>query len=403
MGAKARCNPYHLSKDKFEDGFTSTEWSAPTLTSPEEIRALLDSFHLCGRKIKCLEMIGTDYCHDPERIEETAYQQQKELPEVLRQRRSSYGHIPGATLFRREATIDEPVLVGFEDNDRFEINTPQVPEFRMSMSHIPWYITSRHGSSNVTADILFSPCIGQTVTKVEVNTYFATKHPSYATAFKEPSFQRELVSNVTLWFENGVGLRIGGWLDYCQVNCIDRNGKTLEMRYEELKPALFNWEDLHTDERIGFQAHSAALFLGQKGSSRCSFSARTIYPQGELMWRAYIAPDAFVLLEWCVAHKSGTFFMDCEEYEYSVDQWWALLAEAERLLAIPAFDQLFDELVGWNICYDSGANCLLESLNAHGADYWKHREMYRELLQDLQAWSKLALVKDGIMCIGDPL
>lgn len=404
MCAKGHYNLYNLGKDEFEDGYFSSEkWSSPTLVSPEKIRALLDSFHLRGRKVSCLKMISTDYCHASDRIEEVAYQQQKELPEELRRRRSDYSHIPREILFEREAMIDEPLLIGFEDKDRFEIDALHAGKFRMSMNCIPWCVISRFGGSNVTADILFTPCIGQTVTDVEINTYLATKHPLYGTAFQEPPFQRELVSNITLWLDNDIGLRIGGWIDFCRVDCIDHNGKILEMRYEELKPALYNWEDLHTDERVGFQAHSSALFFGSKGGSCCNFAARTIYPKGELEWRAYINPEGFLLLEWCVTHKSGAYFMDCDGYEYSAEEWRALLAEAERLLAVATFDELFDELVGWNIRYDSGANCLLESLNAYGAGYWKNREMYRELLQDLYAWSKLALAEDGFMCIGDPL
>lgn len=402
MCVKACYNSYHLSKDKFESVFTSAEWSAPTLVSPAEIRALLDSFHLCGREIRCLKMIGTDYGHDSDGIEEVAYQQQRELPEELRQCRSSYGHIPGEILFRRAVQIDEPLLIGFTDNARFEIDTPQEPEFRMSMSCIPWCVSSRYGRSNVTADILFAPCIGRIVTEVEVNTYLATKHPMYGTPFESSPFERELVSNVILWLDNDVGLRIGGWIDYCRVDCVDRNGKALEMRYEELKPALYNWEDLHTDERVGFEADCPELLLGPKAAGLSGYSPLVIYPKGEEKWRAYIRKEDSLLLNWIVAHRSGALSAELSICEYTATEWWEILDEAERLLAIPTFDQFFDELVGWNVYINKNGNFLLGELNDRGVDYWKSREIYPKLLRDLRTWSKLALAGNEIMCVGDP-
>jgi len=69
--------------------------------------------------------------------------------------------------------------------------------------------------------------------------------------FNDNHTKRELVSDIVLRLENGFGLRVGGWNDYCHVDCIDENGKTLCIPFSELKPALFNWEDLHNDEITG--------------------------------------------------------------------------------------------------------------------------------------------------------
>ena len=38
--------------------FSSSEWSAPTMVSAEEIKNRISSFNLVGRKIKALRMIG---------------------------------------------------------------------------------------------------------------------------------------------------------------------------------------------------------------------------------------------------------------------------------------------------------------------------------------------------------
>ena len=44
---------YSKGRDNFKDyTFSAREWSAPTMVSPKEIRERIDSFALCGRKIK---------------------------------------------------------------------------------------------------------------------------------------------------------------------------------------------------------------------------------------------------------------------------------------------------------------------------------------------------------------
>ena len=44
---------YSKGNDNFKDyTFSAREWSAPTMASPKEIRDRIDSFALCGRKIK---------------------------------------------------------------------------------------------------------------------------------------------------------------------------------------------------------------------------------------------------------------------------------------------------------------------------------------------------------------
>ncbi|MDO4515069.1 MAG: hypothetical protein Q4B72_13685, partial [Lachnospiraceae bacterium] len=82
---------FSKGKDEFKDyTFSAREWSAPTMVSPKEIREMIDSFALCGRRIKRMRLIGLSYLHTRDWIEEAAYQQVKHLPEEERQRRSTY-------------------------------------------------------------------------------------------------------------------------------------------------------------------------------------------------------------------------------------------------------------------------------------------------------------------------
>ena len=114
---------YTKGKNNFKDDtFSSREWSAPTMVSPDEIRNKIDALALCGRKIKRMRLIGLSYFHTRDWVEEAAYRQVEHLPEEERQRKSNYLTIDPDMQFSRYAQIDEPILIEFEDGDIFELS-----------------------------------------------------------------------------------------------------------------------------------------------------------------------------------------------------------------------------------------------------------------------------------------
>ena len=128
---------YTKGNNEFENGFFSAcEWSAPYIVSPDEIRELVSSFNLEGRKIKEIRIIGLAYNLRREWIEDRAYTNldDKELTEEEKQNQSEYENIDPELQIARFAEIDEPLLVAFEDGDVFEIDIPQEPEYRLSMN-----------------------------------------------------------------------------------------------------------------------------------------------------------------------------------------------------------------------------------------------------------------------------
>ena len=232
-----------MDYDYFIDNiFSARQWSAEMLEEPEEIKALIDSFDLVGRTIKTMRFIGLDYRHGREDIEDIAYNTRKNLEhyEEERQRQSDYDNIPDDVPFSRFAEIDEPIMIMFEDNDVFEIETTYAPSFSMSMNSIPWYIKHGINAPNIDAAILFSPCVGHVIKDVQVRTYKTKQHPMYFRPFDEEESERTLVSDVVLWMDNGIGIAISAWIDYCHVVCIDSNNSVLSMPFSELKTALFN-------------------------------------------------------------------------------------------------------------------------------------------------------------------
>lgn len=387
---------YSKGRDDFKDyTFSAREWSAPTMVSPKEIRERIDSFALCGRKIKRMRLIGLSYFHTRDWVEEAAYRQVEHLPEEERQLKSNYPTIDPTMQFSRYAQIDEPFLIEFEDGDVFEIDTPQDPEFRMSMNCIPWWIGAGTNQPNVEADILFSPCIGQKIVSVEVNTYTTDKDPMAFAAFYEPPYRRELVSDITIRLENGAGLQIRPDLDYCEVSCVDADNEWLKISFRNLKQALFNWDDLHNDEATGFEAESHTLFFGRKGASHTESPYMSLSSNCKENSCLHISVEDFLMLDWCVSLATESWFDEYGEYHFSYKEWHDLLDEADKLLSVGSFDTLFDELIE----RQGDDNYMMWKLNSRGASFWKERDKYRTQIKDIRKWSDLVLNPNGTMAI----
>ena len=387
---------YSKGRDNFKEyTFSAREWSAPTMVSPTEIRERIDSFALCGRKIKRMRLIGLSYFHTRDWVEEAAYRQVEHLPEEERQRRSNYPTIDPAMQFSRYAQIDEPILIEFEDGDVFEIDTPQDPEFRMSMNCIPWWINAGTNQPNIEADILFSPCIGQEVVSVEVNTRTTDKDPMFFCSFDEPPYQRVLVSNITLRLGNGLGLQISPDIDYCEVVCVDASNEWVKISFSELKDALFNWDDLHNDETTGFEAESHMLFFGRKGAKHTEAPYMTLSSSGKDNACLHISVEDFLMLDWSISLAIGSWFDEYGEYHFSHNEWYDLLDEAWRILSADDFDTLFDELIE----RQGKGNYMMWKLNSYGASFWKDRDKYRTQIKDIREWSDLVLGPNDTMHI----
>lgn len=383
-------------KDNFTNGtFSAREWSAPTLTSPKEIQALLDSFALCGRRVKRMRIIGMSYFHTRDWVEDAAYRQLEHLPKEQREERSNYPAIDPDMLLLRYAEIDEPFLIQFEDGDVFEICIRCDPEFRMSMNCIPWEIEAGVNEPNADANIIFAPCVGREIVAIETNTYTTDKDPMFFRAFDEPPYERKFVSSIILWLDSGIGIKIEPFADYCEVSCVDSSEEYVKLPFSELKSALYNWEDLHTDDVTGFEAESHTLFFGRKGAERVEEPYMTLTSTGNAASRLHISVEDFLVLDWCISLATGTWFDEYKDYHYSCAEWFALLNEANKILSFECFDALFDEL----IARQGDESFMLWKLNSYGASFWKEKEKYRTQLGDLKTWSQLVLSPDDTMDI----
>lgn len=359
--------------------FSGKEWSAPTLEYAEEIKKELEKMQLVGRQIKKMKMIGLSYYLTRDWIESTAYRKLSHLPEDERQEMSNYKNISPDMKFSRYSEIDEPFLIEFEDGDVFEIDTPHDTCYRFSMNCIPWYINAGTNLPNADANKLFSVCVGKKIVEIEVC--------EYTNGFEA---EKGFVSRIVIWLEDNIGLCIHPVFDYCRVSCINKNNEDVLIPFKELKDALFNYEDLHTDELLDFEG-SHTLYFGKKGSEHTETPYMSLVPS-KMDTALYISVDDFDLFRWSMTIALKEDFDEYGDYSLSYNQWKEILIEAKKILDFKSFDDLFDYIVAQ---FDHS----IWYMNHRGANFWKDKEKYAAQLSDVLKWSELALEKDDILNI----
>lgn len=359
--------------------FSGKEWSAPTLKYAAEIKKELEKMQLVGRQIKKMKMIGLSYYLTRDWIESAAYNMLSHLPEDERQDMSNYKNISPDMEFSRYSEIDEPFLIEFEDGDVFEIDTPQDLCYRFSMNCIPWHINAGTNLPNADANKLFSVCIGKKIEEIEVC--------EYTDGYEA---EKGFVSRIVFWLENGIGLCIHPVFDYCRVSCINKNNEDVLTTFKELKDALFNYEDLHTDDTFSFEG-SNTLYFGEKGAEHTETPYMSLVPS-EKGTSLHISVDDFDLFRWSMTIALKEDFDEYGDYSLSYNQWNEILFVAKIILEFKSFDDLFDYIVAQ---IDNG----LWYLNNHGADFWRNKVKYETQLSDVVKWSALVLDKDDVLNI----
>lgn len=209
---------------------------ATHLATEKQIKDFFSKLNIIGKKIKSIKILGRDYAHDREGVEELAFLQlEKVLSEKQAKEKAEFSNIPKDLMFYRIAEVDEPIVIELNDGRRLEIlileldNTVYADVNKIS-PNATWDINP----ANVDGNVMFSPCVGQTIKAVEFPIH---KH-SFG---QEEEYQQ--IPNVLIRLENGTGLEIEGWFDFCDIECVDRKNQPLKIPFEDLKKGLHNKED----------------------------------------------------------------------------------------------------------------------------------------------------------------
>lgn len=258
------------TNDKFPgDEFDWARWSAKSVSGATEIRSLLDSFRLVGRKIWNVWTTSHDYFNDKDGLEDAVCSDLADrlgLSDAAARAGSSIHALARRAIIARRMEIDQPFVIEFDSRETFEMDVEIAPVYRISMNKIPLrLLKDRH--DNVDPAILFSPVLGRTITAVDLKTV-------------PEGGQDDSVESVLLCLDNGNTIELRGFYDYLDVGLLDRRSEPRLASIECLRHGFFNYEDLHFDRGTGFEAKDATLWFGWKGEHMLGNHAIVLTPTG---------------------------------------------------------------------------------------------------------------------------
>ncbi|MDR1912262.1 MAG: hypothetical protein LBQ52_07970 [Helicobacteraceae bacterium] len=206
----------------FEDNvFRRASWSADIYQTPRELRAALDKLNLIGKKIATIKTVGGAFeiggCDVEDDIDK----------------------LQSADALNICVEIDEPFIIVFEDDERFEIDYSEASSVRAAKNAIPIDIKYGIYPNNFDAAKLFSRCIGETIDKIEI---LESKEPPYdytrSFGIELNENQEAYINRVDIYLSGGVKFLFRNDFDYGLVTLTDIDDKPLEITLENLKSAL---------------------------------------------------------------------------------------------------------------------------------------------------------------------
>ncbi len=196
-------------------------WSAPILQTPEEVVHKVHELKLLGRIIKDIRAIGHFYD-----IEHSDWFQ--DIFEAIQQ---GNDNLLATLEFPCYITIDEPLLIQFEDDDILGIDFSEGSSIRMDLNTLPWDISGDR--RNFHANQMFKDIIGREIEDVYVTS--SLNPPTFTGSHgmdldNQPSYVHKILFNcgrkrnthTTDWKQ----LTFKAWFDYGAVSLKD-NSETI--------------------------------------------------------------------------------------------------------------------------------------------------------------------------------
>lgn len=220
--------------------FSFWTWSAPVLQTPEEVVEKVKELKLEGRVIKDVIAIGLGYNWGDDDILCRVDHQHEQMHPVLKER-ITFEEAPFSPeiSLNRDATIDEPLLIVFEDGDVLGISFDEGSSVRMELNTIPVTIQPGINRKNFHANRLFGDLIGKTISEIVVNATSAEPEFTWSHGMdlaEQPFYISSIVfvcQNAEKQYER-FGLRFQAWLDYGEVELLDICGDAVKIPMTEV-------------------------------------------------------------------------------------------------------------------------------------------------------------------------
>ena len=316
--------------DKFPGGVLNwAHWSAECVSGVTEIRSLLDSFNLIGRRIWNVWTTSFDFFNNKEGLEDSVCSDLGDrigLSDNAACSASSIHALARRARIERRMEIDNPFVIEFDSRETFEMDVEIAPTYRISMNRIPVrMLRNRH--DNIDPNIMFSPVIGRTVISVDLKTV-------------PKGGQDDSVESVLLRLDNGNIIELRGYYDFLDVWLLDQLGKPRLASIQSLRHGFFNYEDLHFDHTTGFEARDSVLWFGWKGKRKVgphpiAVTSIITDTRGRIPAQTYIENhDALGIMLGLYAKHPETLD-SCNAVDMSAEEWRTTLEAGLKALDGP--------------------------------------------------------------------
>lgn len=190
------------------------KWDVDLIQDPNLLLKKLKEFNIKNKVIKSIKIVGFSFNFD----QLSHYVDDKET-------------------FSRYVEIDSPIIIEFEDGDRFEIDYSEGSTLKVGYNSLPEELVSNIGH-NVDGDIIFSNCLGKKIygfsiemsDEIELDYYFTG---SYGLDLSEN--QESYISRLKFHLTDNLYLNFTNYHDYGVVWVTDVNHHTTKIKWAELK------------------------------------------------------------------------------------------------------------------------------------------------------------------------
>lgn len=214
------------------------EWNVPAIHEPNELMKKLKEMNLIGKKIKSMRCVGLCYNLTEDMIEEHVYGYYEEKGIENYEQLSNFDNIPLDTPFDRYVEIDEPIVIYFEDGDRLEVDYRDASYLKIGKNSLSLDIECSINYPNVDINIVFSNCIGTSITGFKIGMLDDIPLDNTGVVF-DTEKQDSFISGFRFYLDNGLYLEFDSWYDYGIVSVCEGTSDTTIL-WNELKQGLKN-------------------------------------------------------------------------------------------------------------------------------------------------------------------
>lgn len=208
------------------------DWNVELIQEPNKLLERIKEFNLKGKKIKSINIIG--HCYDViENFEEYIYlKRDKENSDI--------DTFKDDDEFERVIQYDDPIIIEFEDGNKFEIDYGEGSSLKIGLNSLPNNIECGCNNHNLDGNVMFSNVIGQSIIGFEVgmqDNFELTYEYTGSFGIEAPENQNSYISFFKIILTNGLRIYFSNYFDYGYM-AIKEWDKTSKIKWKDAKKGI---------------------------------------------------------------------------------------------------------------------------------------------------------------------